>query len=89
MTVKIRGKKVKRVRLTKLKVGGLIAGSTVTVSCSGAGCGKTTSIKVKGTSVNLIDTRTLKGKLLARNALIKVKITLKGHKTRTLYYVAP
>ena len=88
VTVTIRGKKVKRVRLAKLTVGGLTAGSTVTVSCSGGGCGKTTSIKARGTSVNLIDTTTLKGRLLARNALITVKITLKGHKTRTLYYVA-
>jgi hypothetical protein len=90
VTVKVNGKKVRRTKLTKLSVSGLVAGSTVKVACDGVGCGvsRATSVKVKGTSVSLLATKTVKGKLLARNTLIKVTVTAAGHRAHALYYVA-
>ncbi|MCW2982446.1 MAG: hypothetical protein JWR63_16 [Conexibacter sp.] len=89
VTVKINGKRDKRAKLTRLSVTRLVAGSTVKVSCTGEGCGvsRATSIKVKGTSVSLLGTKTVKGKLLARNSLIKVTVTATGHRAHALYYV--
>jgi hypothetical protein len=52
------------------------------------GCGVSRATSVKGTSVSLLGTRTVKGKLLARNSLIEVTITVSGHTARTLYDVA-
>jgi hypothetical protein len=89
VTVKIDGKKDRRAKLTRLSVTGLLAGSTVKVSCTGVGCGvsRATSVKVKGTSVSLLGTKTIKGKLLAKNSLIKVTITATGRRAHALYYV--
>lgn len=80
----------RRVKLTKLKVHAMAAGSTVRVSCDGVGCrsARATKVKAKGSSVNLLRTKTLRGKRLARNSLVTVRITAPGHSARTLYYVA-
>jgi hypothetical protein len=89
VTVKVGGRKVRRAQLTRLSVSGLLAGSTVRVACDGIGCGTTTStsVRTRSTSVNLLTTKAVKGKHLARNTLIKVTITASGRRTHTLYYV--
>jgi hypothetical protein len=89
VTLRVNGRRTTRAKLTRLSVSGLAAGSTVKVACDGVGCGaaRATSVRVKGTSVNLLGTATVRGKLLARNTLIKVTITAARHRTHTLYYV--
>jgi hypothetical protein len=89
VTVRLRGQTSKRAKLTRLSVSSLVAGSTVRVSCTGVGCGtsRATTVKAKGTAVNLLATKAIKGKLLAVNTLVRVTITAAGRQARTLYYV--
>ena len=90
MTVRTGATKARRLLLTKLRLSALADGSTVRLSCNGVGCHspRATTVTVKGGSVNLLRTKTVRGRLLAKNTLLKIRITAPDHTARTLYYVA-